>query len=269
MKTKTGFSFVELIIAMVILFLAVMVIGSIFPASFKSLLKSKQVTIATTLAQQKLEQCLVNPGDYKTRVGKEGNFSPDHPEYGYSILERQVTDKLKELKVEVYKLVNGKKGIIDAAVAQLVQAGGQKIYYVQYTVGTALPFAALGMDVWRTIDGMIKTIDCPENGVFIISGGYYAFAESKSEPLLVYSGISCDEKTTPRIYTAQHTDAGRILSISTAHTMKITKGKHTIYLIYAANCNSRFFIDGAHMTIQYIPNSLIDSPEENGRISEY
>lgn len=219
-KTKTGFTFVELMIAMVILFLAVMVVGSVFPASFNSLLKSKQVTVAATLAQQKLEECLINPRNYAARVGREGNFSPEHPEYSYSITERSVTAKLKELNVEVYKWVNGGK-IVDAAVAQLVQQDAAPIIWKVYSDSVSLPNGA-----WITV--LTKNITVPQDGVIKIDAksGFFNsdYRATNFNMRLDYDGQPIPDSNS----TGGSTQNNRTTFGFTTAAINITQGSHAI-----------------------------------------
>jgi prepilin-type N-terminal cleavage/methylation domain-containing protein len=56
MKNRPGFSLIELMIAVLLFSFAVTAFASLFPVSMRMRSKSENVTRATTLAQQKIEQ---------------------------------------------------------------------------------------------------------------------------------------------------------------------------------------------------------------------
>jgi prepilin-type N-terminal cleavage/methylation domain-containing protein len=61
MKNRPGFSLIELMIAVLLFTLGVTAFASLFPASMRMRSKSENVTRATTLAQQKIEQLRARP----------------------------------------------------------------------------------------------------------------------------------------------------------------------------------------------------------------
>ncbi|MBI2252499.1 MAG: hypothetical protein HYU63_07190 [Armatimonadetes bacterium] len=115
---RSGFSFPETVIAIVLLLLGILMLGSLYPVSFKNLTRSKQITTATLLAQTKLEEALTHPNSISNP--EEGSF-PENSEFKYKITKEPLSwsNKLKQLKVEVYRLVEDKP-VIDCALAQLV-----------------------------------------------------------------------------------------------------------------------------------------------------
>ena len=56
MKRRCGFSLIETMIAVLVLSFTVLVFGAVFPAASRMRWKGENVTRATTIAQQKLEQ---------------------------------------------------------------------------------------------------------------------------------------------------------------------------------------------------------------------
>lgn len=247
-KRYKGFSLVEAIVAIVILFTAVVLIGMLFPLSFKGIAKARDKTVAIALAQQKLEECLTNPrANYAS-----GNFSPERPEYKYDVVKLPVswTKKFKEMKVKVSKLVNGKE-VVTAAMAQLIpSAGGHRIYFVQRN--NVVTYSPSG---WVPL-GVSKTINFPEDGICIVSAAYSGWGYGNP---LVNLGIAYDGSIRSQV-CANTAGERQEVSLSTSCAFKVSKGGHTIDLRYASS-GVPFNMLNPHMTIDYIPGSLVEDTD--------
>ncbi|MFH1454464.1 MAG: type II secretion system protein [Armatimonadota bacterium] len=253
-RKSRGFSLIEVVIAIVILFSVATVICMLYPVSFKGMAKAKDKTVSMALAQQKLEECLTNPrGNYTS-----GDFSPEYPDYRYDVVKAPVswTKKLKELKVEVYKMVNGKK-VVGAAMAQLVPSDGIRFYDLRNWNSSAIPRTSSWVPMGR---GMSKTIDFPDDGVCMVNGTCTAYGPSIGpfSGILLYLAIACDGGL--KGYTIQNAiSAGNYhVGLATSAAFKVAKGSHTIALYYLASGGVNPMISTSHMTIQYIPASIVD-----------
>lgn len=124
-----GFSFAETVVAVLILMLGVLFLVTLFPLSIKNLGKSKQITIATNLAQQKLEEYINNPASI---TSARGGFS-DYPGFYYQINKKRVTwgTDLKQVTVRVFHTYNDAP-VVDATLSRIIleKSGKYEIYSV-------------------------------------------------------------------------------------------------------------------------------------------
>ncbi|MCL5773914.1 MAG: prepilin-type N-terminal cleavage/methylation domain-containing protein [Firmicutes bacterium] len=99
MKRKNGFSFIEVMIAILVLAIGCEMLINLFPACFIYLGKSRIITNATFLCQGKLEELLTE--DYDSPAPFDGTF-PGYSDYTYHVEKTSFNKKLKEVKVSVY-----------------------------------------------------------------------------------------------------------------------------------------------------------------------
>ncbi|MFH1454465.1 MAG: hypothetical protein ABIH00_10900 [Armatimonadota bacterium] len=232
--------------------------------------KAKDKTVSMALAQQKIEECLTNPGG----TNSSGDFAPKYPDYKYDITKTPVSGikKLKELKVEVYKIINGKK-VVGAAMAQLVPSGGERIYRV--VKDSVRIDANGGHDLVLS-----KQFNAPEEGICIIefkacmnlppsvrppssiSGSPFGGAGTTSTIIAHAAYISVDGRRDNYSLACTYTyGIGPMsLGIATNTAVKVSAGSHTI------NAMGYAFLGGTStaqmqyptMVIHYIPLSMVD-----------
>ena len=101
LKKKTGFTLLEVMIAMAILAIALVAVFQMQSQSISMASESRFRTTASLLAQSKMADI-----EAETSLGNQsqkGDFAPDYPEYAWTI---QVTDtqiaKLKRIEVNVF-----------------------------------------------------------------------------------------------------------------------------------------------------------------------
>ena len=101
LKKKTGFTLLEVMIAMAILAIALVAVFQMQSQSISMAGESRFMTKASLLAQSKMAGI-----EAETSLGNQsqkGDFAPDYPEYAWTI---QVTDtqiaKLKRIEVNVF-----------------------------------------------------------------------------------------------------------------------------------------------------------------------
>lgn len=259
---KNGFSFIEVVIAILLLLLGVLFIGSLFPASFRNMVRSQQTSIATNLAQSKLEEyaekCMNNPNSVIIPAG--GTF-PDYPDYNYEVTKEAVSwaGALKQLKVKVYRLVDNKP-VIDAVLSQLVP--GTKDKYRIYWTSSAPTYLYPAIS-W---DNYLLSITMPalEPGTYIIStDGTLSSYTNEANPVLknfiyadrnillhqqdiavAYQKVGNQVYYNPHMQIAVHLEGG-------SHTIRwLAKGPTVCMLQDTVVCG------GVIMIIEYIPDSL-------------
>ena len=98
---KTGFTLLEVMIAMAILAIALVAVFQLQSQSISMSSESRFMTTASLLAQSKMAD--IEAGASLVNLSQKGDFTPDHPEYGWTI---QVTDtqiaRLKRIEVNVF-----------------------------------------------------------------------------------------------------------------------------------------------------------------------
>lgn len=101
LKKKTGFTLLEVMIAMAILAIALVAVFQMQSQSISMASESRFMTTASLLAQSKMAGI-----EAETSLGNQsqkGDFAPDYPEYAWTI---QITDtqiaKLKRIEVNVF-----------------------------------------------------------------------------------------------------------------------------------------------------------------------
>ncbi|MFH1452879.1 MAG: prepilin-type N-terminal cleavage/methylation domain-containing protein [Armatimonadota bacterium] len=123
---KEGFTFIELNIAIVILLMGILFVGSLFTLSFKNHVKSQTKTTATSLAQQKLAEAASLIRADKTISETKGIFK-DYPDYQYEISKKGFdwSDQLQLLTVKVCRYINGNPST-SSKLSQIVPRPPQK-----------------------------------------------------------------------------------------------------------------------------------------------
>jgi len=100
-KKQSGFTLLEVMIAMSILAIALVAVFQMQSQSISMAGESRFMTTAAFLAQSKMVD--IEAGSSLDNQTQKGDFAPDHPEYAWSI---QVTDtpiaKLKKIEVSVF-----------------------------------------------------------------------------------------------------------------------------------------------------------------------
>jgi type IV pilus assembly protein PilV len=91
MKNRSGFTLIEVMIAVLILSFAVAVFAPLYPLSMRMRSKAENVTRATTLAQQKIEQVRALPYSTVTYSGLRANSlidaSPNSSPYSFTTVD--------------------------------------------------------------------------------------------------------------------------------------------------------------------------------------
>lgn len=105
MRKRSGFTLIEVMVAVLLFGLTVTAFGAIFPMSHQMRYKSENVTRATTLAQQKVEQLRALPYQYlefdALRVANaiddvaDASSDPDVQKYVFTDVDR-LPDKLHQ-----------------------------------------------------------------------------------------------------------------------------------------------------------------------------
>lgn len=143
---KNGFTFLEVMVSILILAIGVVLLLNIFPISLKNFQKSKDVTMATLLAQTKMEELRSYGADIP--AGEFGEYSvPDHSPFTCKVEKIPALDSYDEIKVSVNKPEYKDGQLISSAYAAVsVLAGIRKIAdFVSITVGaTAYPSVPAG-----------------------------------------------------------------------------------------------------------------------------
>ncbi|KAF0158505.1 MAG: hypothetical protein FD159_1122 [Syntrophaceae bacterium] len=100
-EKQTGFTLLEVMIAMAILAIALVAVFQLQSQSISMSSESRFMTTASLLAQSKMAD--IEAGKSLGNLSQKGDFAPDHPEYAWTI---QVTDtqiaKLKRIEVNVF-----------------------------------------------------------------------------------------------------------------------------------------------------------------------
>ena len=101
LKKKTGFTLLEVMIAMAILAIALVAVFQMQSQSISMASESRFMTTASLLAQSKMAG--IEAKTSLANQNQKGDFAPDYPEYAWTI---QVTDtqiaKLKRIEVNVF-----------------------------------------------------------------------------------------------------------------------------------------------------------------------
>ena len=104
LKKESGFTLLEVMIAMAILAIALVAVFQLQSQSISMSSESRFMTTASLLAQDKMSA--IEAGTSLGNQSQKGDFAPDYPEYGWTI---QVTDtriaRLKRIEVNVYNRV--------------------------------------------------------------------------------------------------------------------------------------------------------------------
>ncbi len=112
-SSRQGFSLIETLIALSILIIAVLALVQLFPMGLKASYKAKQITVATNLAQAKVEEIIsqsysqINPGTYEE--ASLSTIDNDFSNYGritvISFVDENLNQTVQESglkKVEVF-----------------------------------------------------------------------------------------------------------------------------------------------------------------------
>lgn len=114
LKKKTGFTLLEVMIAMAILAIALVAVFQMQSQSISMASESRFMTTASLLAQSKMAD--IEADALLGNSSQKGDFAPAYPEYAWTI---QVTDtqiaKLKRIEVDVFN-----KAMIRGGTYQLV-----------------------------------------------------------------------------------------------------------------------------------------------------
>jgi len=106
-RYSRGFTLLEVMIAMSILAIGLVAVLQMQSQSISMSSESRFLTTASLLAQSKIVE--VEAAALLENRNQKGDFSPDYPEYGWSIVvtDTQIT-KLKRIEVNVFnKLFSG------------------------------------------------------------------------------------------------------------------------------------------------------------------
>lgn len=117
---KNGFSFIEVMIAILVLAIGCEMLINLFPACFLYLGKSRIITNATFLCQSRLEEFLTE--DYKDPAPPDETFT-GYSDYSYHVEKTPFNEKLKEIKVSVYH-GSGESKVIAAEFSTLQGGSG-------------------------------------------------------------------------------------------------------------------------------------------------
>ena len=106
---KTGFTLLEVMVAMSILAMSLVAVFYMQSQSISMAGEARFLTTASLLAQHKMAE--IEAGTSIDNKSQEGDFAPDYPAYGWTI---EVTDtkiaKLKKMEVNVFNQVLTKGG---------------------------------------------------------------------------------------------------------------------------------------------------------------
>jgi len=105
---KRGFTFIEVVVSILLLTLGIALLINMFPVSFGYLGKSVNTTIASFLAQEKMEEMLAESADDPSPA--DGAFQ-DFPQFSYHIEKKQWSARLKEIKVSILENLGTRKAI--------------------------------------------------------------------------------------------------------------------------------------------------------------
>lgn len=114
-KNKYGFTLIEVVISIMVLTLGVGLLMYVFPAAIEYSKRSKDVTVATFLAQTKMEELQ----GYDTNIpdSQFGEYAvPDNPKFMYKVEKLPLWGGYKEIKVSVSKPQRNRQGQIIATV---------------------------------------------------------------------------------------------------------------------------------------------------------
>lgn len=120
LKKESGFTLLEVMIAMAILAITLVAVFQLQSQSISMSSESRFMTTASLLAQDKMSA--IESGTMLNNQMQKGDFAPDYPEYGWTI---QVTDtriaKLKRIEVSVYNRVMIRGGAYQLVLYKLME----------------------------------------------------------------------------------------------------------------------------------------------------
>lgn len=144
-KNHKGFTFIEVVLSIVVLTLGVALLMQVFPASLQYFQKSKYVTQATFYAQTKMAE-LQNLGS----AAPDSQFGeypvPDNTNFKYKVEKLPLWGKYKEIRVSVNRQQPGQ--VVAPVYAAVSGIAADQVNYVDFTVidsgGTPSPSNGVG-----------------------------------------------------------------------------------------------------------------------------
>lgn len=136
---KGGFTFIEIMVSILILATGVILLLSIFPVSLRNLQKSKDVTLATFLAQTKMEELRNYGQDIPESEFPVNEYEvPNHQTFTYKVEKLPLwNSSYKEIKVSVSKKEKNRQGqLVPVVYAQVGGLAGGSKRYTGYAVLT-------------------------------------------------------------------------------------------------------------------------------------
>ncbi|MHC4606102.1 MAG: prepilin-type N-terminal cleavage/methylation domain-containing protein [Planctomycetota bacterium] len=97
-ERQCGFTLVEVLLSLVVTVVAVVMIAQGFTLGGSASVSSQKLTRAVWLAQMKMVE--LETGETAVNMGDEGDFSPDHPEFKYSI-ESDFSEEISMYEVRI------------------------------------------------------------------------------------------------------------------------------------------------------------------------
>jgi|GEM_PF-4427839 len=137
--TKSGFTFLEVMISLLLLMIGIVFLIDLFPIALKNFKKSKDITMATFLVQQKMEEIRNLSADQSVPCAMNSPDSSDS-NFRYTIGERSWpfdgSEDYKEVKVKVAHLISGAHAEASTVKKSAAKIGGSMfILSIQATSG--------------------------------------------------------------------------------------------------------------------------------------
>ena len=109
LQKKTGFTLLEVMIAMAILAMALVAVFQLQSQSISIVGEARFKTTASLLAQHKMAD--IEAGATLANQDQKGDFAPDHSEYAWTtrITDTQITG-LKKIEVNVFNKASSREG---------------------------------------------------------------------------------------------------------------------------------------------------------------
>jgi general secretion pathway protein I len=104
-KSPTGFTILEVMIALVLLAFAILALLRVMPVALRASKRAEESTLATILAQQQLEKwraCDKSPEDGAVSLGSDGSFPSPYDKYEWSIFTTDIVTDVWVSSVSVW-----------------------------------------------------------------------------------------------------------------------------------------------------------------------